>query len=292
MTKRSTSLQSIHTPIFSKKEALFRALFDVGLYLDVFRRWKGIGLSYLFLLMCIIAVPVSMLSMKRFHDYFFDNLIYSIQSIPTITLQNGFLSIEEKNPYFIKSPNNDLTVVIDTSKSLKQLKHSYPSAMLLLNKNGFVFQSGGQRTMFLNSLTPMNVIPPYEALFDKKMNAIFDGHMWLSSVHYMYYYVIGLFLIYPSVVCSLFAVYTVLLLTIGVLGQVIASTILRFSMGYAATLRLMMVSSTLHLYCLAFFMAMQYYPSYMGAALMMMLFFYFCVAVIMIKKYSKQLVHT
>jgi len=120
---------------YNSLTALF-VFFLPGLWRDVGQRWWGIGLIYMFLLMLITWVP----PFFRGHGFLTKSIAEDApkltSQIPTITLNNGDISIDRPEPYTITDPESGQPLVVfDTSGDTAEPPSNFPS--VLVTKHGF-----------------------------------------------------------------------------------------------------------------------------------------------------------
>lgn len=99
------------------------SFFSKSLYQDIAQNWKGSGFLYLFLLVLICSIPITV----KFHLALSDvpaEIDPVIQQIPDITLKNGTISIQEPQPYFINDPSqqDSPVIIIDTTGKYTSLE--------------------------------------------------------------------------------------------------------------------------------------------------------------------------
>jgi hypothetical protein len=92
-------------------ETLLLCLVSNQLYVEVLRRWKGLGLVYLLLVLALLTLPCAMKShavnYKRFQQL--NELV--VPQIPKITYREGVATVEAQQPY---------TIYKDGAKSAKE----------------------------------------------------------------------------------------------------------------------------------------------------------------------------
>src|SRR5688500_2194712 len=103
-------------PQYSRFTALAFSFFSPSLYRDVARRWRGIGLLYLLLLMAVPCSPVVL----RWHLNFRGcahggQAVRFFQGFPSITVEDGVVSIAEPEPHVWRVPDaGGVILVVDT----------------------------------------------------------------------------------------------------------------------------------------------------------------------------------
>ena len=111
---------------------LVMSFYSPSLYRDVAENWKGVGFLYLLLLLSLAWIhPIVRLQQTA------AGLMQTLgpavlEQVPTITIRQGEVSINEPQPYVIKVPGSDTPLaVIDTTG---QTTPQNTQAMLLLTK--------------------------------------------------------------------------------------------------------------------------------------------------------------
>jgi len=128
---------AIHIPPLS--------FFSKELYSDVALNWRGVNFFYLLLLLAACWIPI-MIKLNNSIAQFVDNEAPRIvEQIPKITITNGEASIDESQPYYIKTPDsNSVLAIIDTTGTVKSLDNT--GAYLLLTKNALIVRQSDVET--------------------------------------------------------------------------------------------------------------------------------------------------
>jgi len=114
-------------------QPVWLAFFSKPLYRDVRQSWQGLAFGYLFLLVAICCLPLTF----RLHVKI-NHMVLHLQpwfkQIPTFTIHNETISIDQPVPYYIKNPDNgNVFAIIDTSGSITSLEKS-GAQVLITNK--------------------------------------------------------------------------------------------------------------------------------------------------------------
>ena len=106
-------------PIFS---AYYHSFSSKELYRDVAANWRGKAFVYLLLLLAVTWVP-AMLNMYRSLTLFVENEgRAAFSQMPEITIEDGMLSIEAEEPYYIRAGDDDEVIaIIDTTGTISSL---------------------------------------------------------------------------------------------------------------------------------------------------------------------------
>lgn len=119
----------IHIPVLS--------FFSRDLYRDVGLSWKGICFGYLFLLLAVCWIPMMVRIHLGFSGFVENDAPPVIEQIPQITITDGEISIEEPQPYYIRTPDsNEIIGVIDTTGSIESPEDA--NAFFLLTENSII----------------------------------------------------------------------------------------------------------------------------------------------------------
>lgn len=121
-------------------QALLLAFYSKTFYRDVGQNWRGAGLAYLWFLAAICFI-VFTIRLVMFVDDGLTALKPYIAQLPTITINQGDVSIDKAEPFLIKNPKNDEVVaIIDTTGQYTTLDNT--TALVLLSKNKLLMQHG------------------------------------------------------------------------------------------------------------------------------------------------------
>ncbi|MFQ5771763.1 MAG: DUF1189 family protein, partial [bacterium] len=117
----------LHVPLLS--------FYSSELYRDVGLNWKGVCFGYLFLLLAICTIPRIFMLHKGLSDFIDNEAPPLVEQVPTITIENGQVHIDEPQPYYIKDPNgNDILAIIDTTGEIQSLQDTEALALLTKTK--------------------------------------------------------------------------------------------------------------------------------------------------------------
>lgn len=129
-----------HTMI-TKKYSIFHipvlSFFSKEFYRDVGLRWKGVNFLYLFLVTAICLLPTTIKMYITFANFVNNEAPAVVEQVPEITINDGKVSINEPQPYYIKDPENgDILVIVDTTGQITSLEGT--DALCLLTDNKLV----------------------------------------------------------------------------------------------------------------------------------------------------------
>jgi hypothetical protein len=101
---------------YSRSVALLLSFFSADLYRDVARRWRGIGLTYLLLLLAVSWIPMTAKLQIGFSKFAKDEAPVTLQGFPAITITKGVVSIDRPSPYLWKDPQTgEVLLYVDTT---------------------------------------------------------------------------------------------------------------------------------------------------------------------------------
>jgi hypothetical protein len=129
-----------HTKIM-KKYSIFHipvlSFFSKELYRDVGLNWKGVNFLYLFLLLAVCLAPTTIKIYIGFTNFVDNEAPAFVEQVPEITINDGKVSINETQPYYIKDPDSGkVLVVIDTTGQITSLKDT--DALCLLTEDKII----------------------------------------------------------------------------------------------------------------------------------------------------------
>jgi hypothetical protein len=111
------------------------SFFSAELYRDVARNWRGIGVSYLLLLMALTWLPPIIRGHIGFRRFARDQAPAVIDQLPTLTIQGGVVSIKEPEPYVVRDPESGRAIIyIDTTGEFADEKDAR-EAMVLVSRS-------------------------------------------------------------------------------------------------------------------------------------------------------------
>jgi len=126
-TKIMKKYSIFHIPVLS--------FFSKELYREVGLHWKGVNFLYLFLLLAVCLTPTTIKMYIGFTNFVDNEAPAFIEQVPEITINDGKVSINEPQPYYIKDPDNgDILAIIDTTGQITSLKDSDALCLLTSDK--------------------------------------------------------------------------------------------------------------------------------------------------------------
>lgn len=125
--------------LFTSLHALVMSFYSADLYKDVAKYWQGLGLSYLFLIICLYASVETSYYQEKINSFIKNDAPAIIKQIPTMTIENGTLIAHVKMPVVIKHPESKQPlIVIDTTG--KTTSPQQNGAFVLVNQTHIIFR--------------------------------------------------------------------------------------------------------------------------------------------------------
>ncbi|KTC93078.1 MULTISPECIES: DUF1189 family protein [Legionella] len=289
MIEDNKALREIDKPFYRYWQALYHSFFNNELYVDVGKRWRGLGLGYLLLLMFVVTLPFSWRVTMDFRQFFMQDLIQPMEQLPKLYIQNGLVSLDKPMPYVIKNKQNQAVAIVDTTGKVNTMDQTYPFLNILITKDKLFYRFPSPQFFFNVDHVQNPVSPVYVYPFSKNSNAVFDGKEWVKSSGILHLKTFFGFLIYPTVALVFFAMFTIILLAFALMGQFIAK-LLKFSISYKQSCRLTMVSITPFMVVLWFLLTCGLFSNRAGFFMPLLFILYFCYAVISLRRESQKLV--
>ncbi|MFY7698601.1 MAG: DUF1189 family protein [Legionella sp.] len=244
MSKITKELKLDSQAIYTWKQALYLSFYSSRLYIDVYKRWCGYGIVYLCLVLAITAMPISARLIINLGDYFNQEIMLPLQSLPIIDIQNGMISFDKPMPYKIKNAQGDVIAIIDTTGAINKITKDYPKLVILVNQNRVTFRTSMPKLF----LKVASYSQPQDDFFvykiDKNSNQVFGGEHWLESTGIYQLKIATQLAIYPIIVMFFFAIFWVFLLTLALLGQLLGQMFFSTHLTYKQSCRLLAVAAT------------------------------------------------
>ena len=282
----SKTLESIERPRYRYWQALFLAWYKPSFYVDVAKRWKGLGLIYLLIVVLLTCLPFSLRMNHDFREYFQEQ-VASFQELPSIPIKQGKLQFDKPMPYFIKNKAGQIMAIIDTTGKIKTKTAKYPYLALLLTESQISYWPPSMKLYFIQ--TGNEEAKPMVYSFPPQMNEVFDGKTWIKTSGIQKTKSFMWFILYPLIVCLFYFIFVPFLLTFTFMGQIMASAFFKYNLKYTVACRLLMVSATAPI--VLFFLSLVMNKAFvgMGVLLLILLAVYFCYAVLSVQRDSKKM---
>lgn len=292
MKNNKTNLNAVDRRIYSYWQALYLAFFSSRLYVDVGKRWRGFGLSYLLLVISLAAIPLGLKSIRMFDEYYTQQLIEPIKKIPTFEVVRGRLVFPFFMPYFVKNQQNEEVIIIDDKPNLTEINYIYPHWMMFITTDRLYI-----RLPHL-SFIPHEIMPTWSnynsnnvsmQMFTHIPHAVFNSEAWTEHTNMALTKRYMLISIYPTLIFLLFGFFSILLWLMTVLGKAFTTTLFKFKIGFKRAFRLMVVSSSSVIGLFIMSLSLGRFPLE-GLYLLIVIVMYFFFAVLSLKKESTNMV--
>lgn len=291
VANKNNSLKPVDAPVYRYWAALLMSFYSSRLYIDVGKRWRGIGILYLLLVIAIGSIPYSLRMIVEFNNDFNQRIIQPIAVLPTIMIQNGSIIFDKPMPYFLKNNKDQVVSIIDTKDTITKFDNTYPELTILVNKDVIYYKLPTPHIMgVVTPETEKGVVLAQP--FDKSVNMIFDGKKIIqeNSISALKY--AGELMIYPFVMTVLYSIFVVVFLTFAFLGQLFARIFFSFHLSFKQSCRLFMVSVTPMSLIFMVLLSLNWIFPGLGFVLLVLMFGYFSFAIKSLRAESRQVVRS
>lgn len=289
--KAGKALRDVDAPFFRYWQALYLSFFSGRLYIDVAKRWKGLSIGYLLLLICIATFPFSARLAQNFNSFYEQQVIAPFSEIPKLYVQNGLVSLDKPMPYRIKNKEGKVVLIIDTTGQVNMIDAKNPNLTMLITRDQFLYRLPTPQFFTGANPEPENS-EVYTQPFDKSMNQIFDGNEWMQSAGLDRVKWVSDFMFFPIVSGAFFALYLCFFFISTFMAQLAARLFIKKSLTYKQTFRLYVVSATPSVVLLFASLTTNIGKSFLGPLLLILIVLYFSFAVFTFKQEGNQLVHS
>lgn len=118
---------------YSILNPLALSFYSKDLYQDVGQQWRGTGFAYLFLLLVLAWIPMTVKVHHGFAEWLDQNAPAFLLQVPPITIRNGEVSTPVDTPYIITSNTGDPIAIIDLTGEYTDLDDT--TAVILLTRD-------------------------------------------------------------------------------------------------------------------------------------------------------------
>lgn len=291
--KQKNSLGTMELRIYKYWQALFMSLYSGKLYIDVAKRWRGIGLMYCLTLLLFASIPYVVKSMISFNHYVNDNMLVPISKIPEFKMVGGQVQFNHDMPYFIKNSSGEVAIIIDTTNHINEISDKYPDLFMLINKKKYHFRDPTMNFLKHDIKNQKyykeQTIDSYD--LSKSDNVTFNANSWLEETKFSKLKNICLAAFYPLSVSAFFGIFSVMLIVFSMMGQVASYAIFKHKLLFKQACRLMMVSSTIAVATYLNLKVVDINNFEASFFCMSLAFIYFSYAVLCVRRDSRKLVH-
>jgi len=289
MSKKKQALQLVDAPIYSYRQAFYLSFYSSRLYIDVAKRWKGLGIIYLLLIIMLGAIPLSTRIIINFNKYFDEQLILPLKKIPPLYLQNKEISFDKPMPYLIKNSKGEVVTIIDTTGTVTNMTKAYPQLTVLITKDKLFFRPP-KLELFRNSAA-ITEEPPYEYGLTQGSGEVFIGSEWVQTSGILKLKWLSEFLVYPMMVMFFLGLSIVLMFMLAFLGQLLAHLFFNLKLKFKQASRLLAISVTPAMACFFILLTANVVLPGLGIFYIALIAIYFCYSLVCLKREHAQLVH-
>lgn len=285
--EKSKQLKPIDTPVYRYWSALYMSFYSRRLYVDVGKRWRGLGILYLLLVIALFSIPFSLRMSFSLNQAFKEQITDPLSKIPVFIIQNGEVSFNKPMPYLIKNDQGEVVIIVDTTGEINDFPSKYPYLTILVNKNKISLKVPSLKLFNMAETKPSKGTPLVQT-FDKGTNLVFDGKKIAEedSIRNLRFY--SELMIYPMVVAMLFSIFIILFLVLAFLGQVFSTIFFSFSVTFAQSSRLLAVAGTPMLLLLLVMLTLNSIFMGSGYILFALLVFYYSFALYSLRAESRR----
>lgn len=207
-------------------QAIVLSFFSKELYQDVAKNWRGFAFSYLLLVLAIFWLPATFQMYFYMHNFVTKTTPQIVQQLPTITLKDGQASIDKPSPYFIRTPDNHILAVIDTSGQFTSPDQTQGVVLLTKDKLYIKRNATEVRQYELKNTEDMVITQT------KVYNFLHLVKNW------------GLFIVYPILVIGSWIYRVIETLIYAIIGTLIFANIMKVKLEYQQILRIAVMAVT------------------------------------------------
>jgi hypothetical protein len=267
---------------------LIAAFYAGDLYVDVKKRWRGWGLGYFFCMSMIVTMPFVARLSVNLYDYLNNQVFDAIAVLPPLELQHGQLIFNKPSPYFIQNKEGVLLAIIDTTDQVFTLNPSDLALSILIKKDKFAYRLP-VFTPFFSEEPTQNTNQIEWVGFDSTIDELFIGTDFVKSFAAQSLKWGIVVLAFSAIGFFLFGFFVILLLALGLMGQVVAATIFSLKIQVSESSRIAAVALTPPL--LICFLLLTFSVKFIGMGIFCVALFamYFSFALLSIRRASQQL---
>lgn len=256
-------LHRFFSSIVQYSKALYASFYSAVLYADVVTRWQGLGIGYFLFLIILGSIPLSGRVIIEFNHFFKEEVLFPIQALPLLTIQNGEITYNQPMPYLIKNSKGEVVSIIDTTGTVSEMNQTYPQLTVLITQNKMDFRPPGYK-QFLGLSKDTIDNPVYTRTFDKGLNGLFSGTEWAHSTGISKLNTLTQIIIFPCVTIFYFVVLGAVLLLLSALAQLYSDIFFSLKLTFKASCRLLAVAATPTLVLFFFMRSCNFAVSGMG----------------------------
>ncbi|MFC3913970.1 DUF1189 domain-containing protein [Pseudaeromonas sharmana] len=201
------------------------AWFSRDFYVDVAKNWRGTGIGYLFLLLCVTSIPMTFQVGQIIETMANTYLSQVIDKMPPLRIEQGQLKTDVPQPYIITLPGQSEPMVVIDTRSDKPSEAELQAPLVLLADRLLIDNQGEVRSY------PFEQIESYA--FDKvQAHAFLDRMVGIVKPIAYLPVLVGEFL------------YRLMQVLIYAVGGMVFASILKVRLPYGTLLRLTCLAVT------------------------------------------------
>lgn len=291
MARSNQKIRRVDQRIYRNWQAFYMAFYSPQLYIDVVKRWRGLGAWYLICLLAMVAIPLSGQYMLSFNQSVYTDFIEPFMQLPSMQIQEGKINFHAQMPYFVKNSANEVVVIVDTTGHIKKIGKQYPKLIGLITEEKIYFRPPSPPVLKKYSTKKQLFPTPSVDTFsiEQLENQQLDFRHWIKKSGIIALKNNLLMGIYPTLVFSFFGQIITLTCALALMGQLSAYALFRYRLNYMAACRLMAVASTCSV--VIFFILKTFYDDIplvrLGCGILSYL--YFCYGVWVVREQSKNM---
>lgn len=233
---------------YSLLKSIFMSCYDRSVYQDAKTHWRGIGVTYLLLLMAVVWLPLTFRFHQGLNSFISEQILPVTEQMPTITVKRGELTMDRPAPYvvhlavenqlpsFVVQSDGGYSVhdqskkqpylVIDPSGRYQSLKDT-PAQVLVTKHAMMMREEGGEvKSVQFTDETNFTLTP------QRAREWLETANQWLPAIFYV-------MMVFLSLLYRLLVV-----LGYGLVGHWIIARSLKITMDYQAATRLAALAVT------------------------------------------------
>lgn len=286
------ALRKIDQRFYNYWQALYLAFFSPSLYVDVGKRWKGLGVSYLLFVIAIAFLPFGAWKTYEIRNDLYERYITPLENVPPIFIKRGQVFFNEPMPYQARNKRGEVIFIVDTTGVINSMdvgtNELHPNLFMLITKDKIFFRVPAKPNWGPMNKQPQDAV--YEQTIDKNVNEVIVVKSWLESsgIFKVMYFLFAF--IYPGIVFAFFGLYLALFLAFAMMGQLISKLYFNMPLNYKQAMRLLSVSSTPYFFFVILTLSMSLFFPGSKIILLVILLLYFCFAIHSLRNESKKLV--
>jgi len=159
---------STESPHFGRVHALWMSLYSPDIYVDAARRWTGIGVVYLVLLLSLAWLPTSIRWFLQLRTYSETTAQTIVKQLPVVTIHEGVMSARPSGRHVIRESESATDAILIVDDSIDQLPSDpveTDTIVLTRRELGMIRKSGERRIWKLTPAADTVIAPADVAAF-------------------------------------------------------------------------------------------------------------------------------